>query len=482
MESGSKINENQSLGLFINIDYKCKVCVRKVVNGVICSCCDRFVHFSCAGFSSVKELKALESKDAWFCKQCSPNNLQKCDCNENLGTGLIIRVSEYIRSLESKISSLESTFQLCYSNMRDRVEETAQMADEIKVGNRRTKSRLISSLKDIQEEYYLDSLVKFNSFGNKIDHLQQQLVSLSPRLQSSINEPYEKPKSNSKNTTNQSASRSTEDRVTKQDGVKQISQQKTEKKETKVVIVADSHGRGIGQLIRDQLGDEFNVQTFVSSGAGIQTIADKACSEAKNLKSNDWIIVMGGSNDLDDSKGASQPIAHALLKLLPISKKCKLLINTIPRTKSYVDPNRNSKTRDANFLIHQFINNCSSDAKCSKNLFVNFLDKKLSESHLNQSGGHLSKQGKIKLADSIVKLMSPNPVPTIFLAKSDSHKTSVYKKPTVLDIWLQQGRQKENVSQTINDEVLLISDTVIKDLKNKKRTFLDKWLSGSLVK
>lgn len=50
----------------VNIDSKCKVCGKKVVNGVSCDVCSDFFHFKCANISSKDTYP-----EKWICNICS---------------------------------------------------------------------------------------------------------------------------------------------------------------------------------------------------------------------------------------------------------------------------------------------------------------------------------------------------------------------------------------------------------------------------
>lgn len=224
--------------------------------------------------------------------------------------------------------------------------------------------------------------------------------------------------------------------------VQESSQQepKIENKKIRVVVVADSHGRDLGKSIGCKLTNKYDVSVFVKP--------EKAIHESKSMRGCDWLVVMGGSNDI--GKSPLSKIPEDVKLLLPVSRKCKLIINTIPRRQHHsegTEQNLNKIMRLANFCIHETVN--SSRDKCAKNIRLNFLDKKIASEHIKEDGMHLNANGKEILCKSIIHFL-----PITIRIKPPQMLTSLEK-------WLVPTNQP------------MVASTVI---ATEEKTFLDKWV------
>jgi hypothetical protein len=73
---------------------------------------------------------------------------------------------------------------------------------------------------------------------------------------------------------------------------KRVNQQK------KIVVIGDSHARGLASELKYYLGHEFSISGTIIPGACLNNITKLAKNELVNLTRSDTIIVWGGSNDV----------------------------------------------------------------------------------------------------------------------------------------------------------------------------------------
>jgi hypothetical protein len=66
----------------------------------------------------------------------------------------------------------------------------------------------------------------------------------------------------------------------------------------KIIIIGDSHARGCAAEIKANLNEGFEVQGFVSPGAGLKTISSTAKNDIQKLSRKDVVVVWGGSKDV----------------------------------------------------------------------------------------------------------------------------------------------------------------------------------------
>lgn len=65
----------------------------------------------------------------------------------------------------------------------------------------------------------------------------------------------------------------------------------------KVFVVADQQGRGLQQVLQHLLGERYCVTCFWKDGANLQEILNTCKTELSSLNLNDFIVVVGGTND-----------------------------------------------------------------------------------------------------------------------------------------------------------------------------------------
>ena len=66
----------------------------------------------------------------------------------------------------------------------------------------------------------------------------------------------------------------------------------------KIVILGDSHARGLSSNVRNNLDDNYTVCGLVKPGANTATLISSRIADVNSLTRNDLIILWGGSNDV----------------------------------------------------------------------------------------------------------------------------------------------------------------------------------------
>jgi hypothetical protein len=62
-------------------------------------------------------------------------------------------------------------------------------------------------------------------------------------------------------------------------------------KRKRILIVGDSHVKGMASEIQHKLADDYVVQEIVKSGADMEVILDSNVKEARNLAKDDFLII-----------------------------------------------------------------------------------------------------------------------------------------------------------------------------------------------
>jgi hypothetical protein len=77
----------------------------------------------------------------------------------------------------------------------------------------------------------------------------------------------------------------------------------------KILIVGDSHCRGIAAELKHCLGATYKISSFVQPGAAMRGILSSLQNDIRNLKLNDTFVIWGGSNDIGKNN-ASIALTH----------------------------------------------------------------------------------------------------------------------------------------------------------------------------
>ena len=73
---------------------------------------------------------------------------------------------------------------------------------------------------------------------------------------------------------------------------------KCSKNRKKILILGDSHTRGLAEEVQTNIGKDFAVEAMVKPGANIEAILDSTDSVVSNLTKNDVCIIWGGTRDV----------------------------------------------------------------------------------------------------------------------------------------------------------------------------------------
>lgn len=255
------------------------------------------------------------------------------------------------------------------------------------------------------------------------------------------------------------------DRHEKVSAVLNKKRKETERPIKKVLVVADSHGRGIQNMLQTYLEDKsVNVTSFIKPGAGLLEIVKGIHDKTANFTQEDVVVLLGGTNDIGGSVPVQYVITQALECFIPLSKKLKIIVNCIPPRLD--KPELNRDIIQANKFIHQFINKVTN--KNSKNISINFLENKLQSQHYNRSGLHLNHLGKQSLCTSFLRLLKVDSG-TKEVSDTLEIRKGPNQAPTMMDRWLKgELPRKKSASTVVN--------TSNSAKKTVKQTFLEKWL------
>jgi hypothetical protein len=379
----------------INSSILCKKCKKKTTNGVTCHKCSLRYHYKCA----VPEISTLDDKTnenrQWVCADCLLSNqdggLHKYKAITDITVlhELLINKDYLLDEKEKRLVNLEEI----NSFLKTRLGEANNTSSN---GNRSSllspKVRKLVEVFDSPNKQKISDIKKDESSGMTVETDEENNSVFNIKTAEVTDKCSE-----------------------------------GENRKIRVVVVTDSHGKGLEPILTSKLGCDYEVKVIFKSGVKLNEVVEKARKEAENLQGRDWLVVMGGSNDLNTPQNE---IAASITRLTPVSRKCKLIINNIVRRQrrgaDTEDPN--TIIKQCNNLIHKTVNAVKD--KCVSNVRINFLDKKLADEHLGKDGLHLNTQGKHTLCSSIAHFL-----PLTKLTKPTWASTGLEK-------WLQRDTNK----------------------------------------
>lgn len=198
------------------------------------------------------------------------------------------------------------------------------------------------------------------------------------------------------------------------------------RKQHRVLLLADSHGRRCGSLLHEKLGDKFEVISIFKPNASWNNVVKDVPTLTKDFNEKDYVILMGGSNDMHTNEDSTlKQLPDSLLNLdiiLPLVKNTNLIIPNIPHR--FDKPALNYKIRKSNQIRNQVIN-CL--AKENSNMLLIRDNCKFYRRDHTKHGLHYNFAGKDKLCSIISDIIHKN------VKHHTLTSTAVIDRPSFLD-------------------------------------------------
>jgi lysophospholipase L1-like esterase len=200
------------------------------------------------------------------------------------------------------------------------------------------------------------------------------------------------------------------------------------KKKPSIVIIGDSHARGLAAEISYNLGHVFEVTGTVAPGARLEHIMNMADDIINPLGKRDTVIMIGGTNDINKNE-ANLGLRH-LRKFIENRRNINILAMTAPHRYDL------QESSCVNSEIVNFNRKLGKVAISADN--VKIIQPALDRNDFTRHGMHLNISGKEKLArmleESIVQLMAKKTVTPYILKwkekQSDPHQAETEDNPT----------------------------------------------------
>lgn len=152
-----------------------------------------------------------------------------------------------------------------------------------------------------------------------------------------------------------------------------------------ILIVSDSHGRKCGRIMKELIGEEFNISSIVKPNAKFQAVTENLKSLTKNFTTKDFVIVLAGTNDFAE-KGTAE-VNFNLSTLEEAAQRTNVIFPGIPLRFDTQDLNRHiSRTNKIlNYRLLKIAEKRSNIILLNKCIF-NRDDHTIHGLHLNQKG------------------------------------------------------------------------------------------------
>ena len=233
---------------------------------------------------------------------------------------------------------------------------------------------------------------------------------------------------------------------------------KLERKRQRILLLGDSHARKCATNLQHNLGDDYEVSSFVKPGARMEGILNPTSENVKSLSDNDVLIVWGGSNDI--SRNNTKEAINQLCKFIKEKSTVNLVIMKAPQRHDLISSSCvNNEVSKFNRLIEKRVKPYTN---------AKLFDLDLDRSHYTTHGQHLNSAGKEFITNKLAilikdvfakKQLTPIQIPWKELLEepNQSHKTSgnltlnveTSKQPSQIDIGTIEIPEQKNLMGTI---------------------------------
>jgi hypothetical protein len=239
---------------------------------------------------------------------------------------------------------------------------------------------------------------------------------------------------------------------------------KCPKRKNKILILGDSHSRGIANEVQPHVGKDFIVQALVKPGANIEAILHQTDSEIAKLTEQDVCITWGGTQDI--AKNKSNQGLHQLIKFIGKHRNTNFICMEVPqRYDLKADSRVNKETRKFNrklkSLSEQIANLCVIEISINREVYTRH------GLHMNRISKE-QKAGKIATEiGNILKVNKEKPVVQQWEQDENREKSTVgaVKVSSVSDTEIDNVDPLEITTSTPNNQEMLSSPcTTVLDL------------------
>ena len=159
----------------------------------------------------------------------------------------------------------------------------------------------------------------------------------------------------------------------------------------RVLLLADSHGRDLSTHLQILLGISFKVTSIVHPGCKLSNVVNNIKDLCENYTYSDYVIILGGTNDVWGFSPFQLSILSALQGMSCILNKTNIIFAAIPPR--FDQPKLNSQINMANYISFEYFCNRSP----SNFVWLNWHG--IDRSYFTSHGLHMNKKFKTLLSE-----------------------------------------------------------------------------------
>jgi hypothetical protein len=162
------------------------------------------------------------------------------------------------------------------------------------------------------------------------------------------------------------------------------------KRKHKVVIIGDSHSRGLAKEVQNHVNKNFEVSGLVKPGTGAEIILNLATSDIVNLSKSDVVVFCGGSNDVSKNK-VNVALKH-ISNFVKANNNTNIILLSAPHRQDLMDSCVNNEIKSFNRKLLKHVKTINH---------TEVLEINPNRECFTQNGLHLNGRGKEKVAKQI---------------------------------------------------------------------------------
>lgn len=167
----------------------------------------------------------------------------------------------------------------------------------------------------------------------------------------------------------------------------------------KILVLSDSQGRNLHSYIQ-KFTEDYEVCVHSKPGAKLKDIVRDSKCLIEDCSTNDFVVLIGGTNDIGKCEPSQFSITQGLKSLLALNVNTNVIINSVPYR--YDTSQFNDNIFYANMVITRLIREYKGPLKLS----LGELNTILHRHHFTRHGLHINKAGKRLLGKSIFHTIS----------------------------------------------------------------------------
>lgn len=166
----------------------------------------------------------------------------------------------------------------------------------------------------------------------------------------------------------------------------------------KIVVLTDSQGKDLYNYLRPWHSN-YDIFVYSKPGAKLNRIIQEGLPFVRNLKKEDTIVLLAGTNDTDSNEPAILSITKGINALVSIDNNVNVIVNSVPYRYD------NYQCNDNIYYANLSIAKMAKEYRGPLNIVYGDVNSILQRRHYTGHGLHLNKHGKKILAKAMMEVI-----------------------------------------------------------------------------